>query len=246
MTIGNVPGDAFASAVVDTLTDSVSAGSFGVVSVARTGPTSYRVTLSSPTNADACMCVVEIDGGTPTVINATPVSPTVWDVDWAPVVAGLSSVTGLAPVVATTAGTAVVVSFIAGTAPGQVLEWNGTKWLPATPAGGAWTLYSSLGRQHNDPTPTDIGGAYIDGPKTLAATCTVLFRSNAANWRGIVRFVNSGGGVVCVFDTGNQVGPSYAVASINAATTLPTGWYSIELSSILLGPVEALGFWLTE
>jgi hypothetical protein len=246
MTIGNVPGDAFASAVVDTLTDLVSAGSFGVVSVARTGPTSYRVTLSSPTDADACMCVVEIDGGTPTVINATPVSPTVWDVDWAPVASGgVTSVTGLAPVVATTAGTAVSVSFIAGTAPGQVLEWNGAAWLPTAPSpGGAWSVNTSIGHVNNNPTPTRAGAVYLDAPRALAATCQAYFRG-LPTWQGLCTLVDTTGTVQATFDTG-PVNTAEGVAFISAPTALLAGWYTVRLASPLATTVEILGLWLTE
>lgn len=246
MTIGNVPGDAFAAAVVNTLTDVVSAGSFGVVSVVRTGPTSYRVTLSSPTDVDACMCVVEIDGGTPTVINATPVSATVWDVDWAPVAAaGVTSVTALAPVVATTAGTAVVVSFIAGTAPGEVLTWNGAAWLAAAPSpGGAWSVNTCIGHVNNNPTPTRAGAVYLDAPRTLSATCQAYFRG-LPTWQGVVTLVDTTGTVQATFDSG-LVNTPEGVAFISGSTALAAGWYTVRLASPLATTVEILGLWLTE
>jgi hypothetical protein len=242
MAIGNVPGDAIASAVVDTLTDLVSAGSFGVVSVARTGPTSYRVTLSSPTDADACMCVVEIDGGAPTVINATPVSSTVWDVDWAPVAAGgLTSVTGLAPVQATTAGTAVVVSFISGTAPGQVLTWSGAAWAPAAPAPAAPAPVTFPVFIATTSATPDYGPAVFLTTNATAPSSAFFYLSTAGDV-GAFHLANSIGLLFTTWNTLPATGPGYYEAFPGGFVGLPTGWYRIGASKMAgPGSIELLG-----
>jgi hypothetical protein len=241
MAIGNVPGDAFASAVVDTLTDLVSAGSFGVVSVARTGPTSYRVTLSSPTDADACMCVVEIDGAS-TVVNATPVSPTVWDVDWASVAAaGITSVTGAAPVVAVTAGTNVVVSFIAGTAPGDVLTWNGAAWVSSAPAPvAASPVTFPINLSHNNATPLYGPAVYLTANAT-APSSAFFYLPNAGDV-GAIYFLNSIGLLHSTWNTSVATGPGYYEAFPGGFVAFPSGWYRFGVARLAgAGAVDLLG-----
>jgi len=242
MAIGNVPGDAFASAVVDTLTDLVSPGSFGVVSVVRTGLTSYRVTLSSPTDVDACMCVVEIDGAS-TVVNATPVSPTVWDVDWASVApGGVTSVTGAAPVVAVTAGTNVVVSFIAGTAPGDVLTWNGAAWLPTAPAPAAASPVTfPINIANNVPAPFYGPAVYLSANAT-APSSAFFYLPNAGDVGGFF-IANSIGLLWTTWNTPVATGPGYYEAFPGGFVAFPPGWYRFGVANNAGpgGSVELLG-----
>ena len=257
MAVGNIPGDLVASAVLDTLTLAVEPGSIGVAvsSVVADGPSALRVTLSGPADIGGTIAIAEVDsnGGAPFVAVCEPTgAPNEWRVSWSPVGGGgggITSVSASSPLSATTLGGAVALSFVNGTGAGQLLTWNGTKWVAQLPAPPAvpWTLETSIGGEHNNPSLAVVGGIRIDAPRTLAASCSALFWHPSPPYRAQLVLVDSTGAVAASFDTGNTF-TNFATATITGgATPIAAGWYSLQLASLIGGgTVQACGLSLTE
>lgn len=253
MAIGNVPGDLVASAVLDTLTLGVEPGSIGVSvsSVVADGPSAVRVTLSAPADIAGTIAIAEVDSGAaPFIATCEPTGAlNEWRISWAPVGGGgVSSVSASSPLFATTIGGAVALTFLAGTAAGQVLTWNGTKWVAVAPAPSVpWVQNVALGGFHNNASPLTIGGLYVDAPRTLAATCEAQF-VGVAPYRVALSLVDSTGAVAAQWDTGTAgFAANRVVQPLGAPVALPAGWYTWTLAQFIgAGATVAAGVYLTE
>ena len=256
MAIGNVPGDLVASLVLDSVSLSTEPGSIGVSvsSVVADGPSAVRVTLSAPADIAGTIAIAEVDSGaSPFIATCEPTgAPNEWRISWAPVGGGgggISSVSASSPLFATTLGGAVALTFLAGTAAGQVLTWNGAKWVAVAPAAPSvpWIQNVALGGSHNNASPLTIGGLYVDAPRTLAATCEAQF-VGAAPYRVALSLVDSTGAVVAQFDTGTAgFAVNRVVQPLGAPVVLPAGWYTWTLAQFIgAGSTVAAGVYLTE
>jgi hypothetical protein len=141
MAIGREPGDVVACLVFDSTTLAVEPGSYGadVASLVVDSPTSVRVTLTNPGDADRLSILASADGDTAsaTAVVVEPTgAPNEWRVSWAAVGGGGGGVTSVGAVSPlTSSGGTTPVLALSGSGPsGNVLTWNGSAWVSLPPA----------------------------------------------------------------------------------------------------------------
>lgn len=261
MAIGNVPGDLVASLILDSVTLATEPGSVGVAvsSVVADGPSALRVTLSGPADIGGTIAIAEVDsnGGAPFVAVCEPTgAPNEWRVSWSPVGGGgggVTSVSASSPLSATTLGGAVALSFVNGTGAGQLLTWNGTKWVAQLPAAPAVPIHLSIDTR----TPTTVsyelrGAVYFDAPFTFAAGCRAYWFQGGSVNTSYMQLSDAAGVQVAEWVSTTNVGaPRFIDAVLSApfvGTTVPAGWYHIDVKYTSGGASfsNGLGLFLTE
>jgi hypothetical protein len=135
----------------------------------------------------------------------------------------------------------VVVSFIAGTAPGEVLTWNGAAWLPTAPAPAvASPVTFPINLSQNNATPLYGPAVYLTSNAT--APSSAFFYLPIAGDVGGIYFANSIGLLHSFWTTPVASGPGYYEAFPGGFVAFPSGWYRFGVANLAgAGAVELLG-----
>lgn len=152
----------------------------------------------------------------------------------------VETITDAAPVIVTSAGSTFVVGFIPGTAPGDLLTWNGAAWLPTAPAPAAAPVTFPINVSHNNPTPLYGPAVYLNSNAT--APSSALFYLPNAGDVGAFHIANSLGLLVSTWNTPAAIGPGYYEAFPGGFVGLAPGWYVFGVSKVVgPGSVDLLG-----